>query len=75
MGGRCVALLTLTVSVLSCVPERNLRIWVFEDTDGDGQLTENDVVRLLRYFFLGDEPPAMGLGCTPIEGCPASCGG
>ena len=45
-----------------------------QDTDGDGVLTQNDALRLLKYFFLGESPPVGGLECIPIPGCPGGCG-
>ena len=44
-----------------------------QDVDGDGALTQNDVVRLLHYLFLEGAQPVNGLQCTAIPGCEPGC--
>ena len=44
-----------------------------QDTDGDGVLTVNDALRLLRFLYVAGPPPDKGSDCTVIEGCPAAC--
>jgi hypothetical protein len=45
-----------------------------QDIDGDGVLTVNDAVHLLRFLFLAGPPPEAGSACTPMPGCPRACG-
>jgi endoglucanase len=44
------------------------------DSSGDGTIDISDAVNVLGFLFLGGRPPALGTGCTPIAGCPDSCG-
>ena len=53
------------------MPEGNLAL---QDSDGDGVLTQNDALRVLRYLFLTGPPPANGVECAPIAGCSENCG-
>jgi hypothetical protein len=50
----------------------NLRLL---DLNGDGALDTTDPVNLLRYLFLRESPPALGLECIAITDCPAACPG
>jgi hypothetical protein len=47
--------------------------FVLHDIDGDGDLTVNDAIRVLRFLFLSGPPPDRGSECTPIPGCPDAC--
>ncbi len=43
------------------------------DINGDEGVNISDVVALLSYLFAGGEPPVLGTGCIPMEGCPTVC--
>lgn len=43
------------------------------DVDGSGSVDISDAISLLGYLFLGGRPPALGVECVPIEGCPDAC--
>lgn len=45
------------------------------DTNGDGNVDLSDAVAIFGFLFLGSSPPALGLECVPIAGCPEVCGG
>ena len=64
--------LTMRVTVAPCSTEAaNIRL---QDVDGDGVLTVNDAVYLLRYLFLAGAPPDAGVECQSIPGCLEACG-
>lgn len=44
-----------------------------QDADGDGVLTVNDALLLVRHLYLSGPPPEAGVGCVPIAGCPQAC--
>ena len=44
-----------------------------QDVDGDGSLTVNDGVHLLRYLYVGGPPPFGGAGCVSMPDCPSAC--
>ena len=41
--------------------------------DGSGLVNITDAVNLLSFLFQGGGPPALGLECVRIEGCPDAC--
>jgi len=43
-------------------------------SNGDETLDITDAVHGLQYLFAGGPPPALGIACRPIAGCPARCG-
>ena len=43
------------------------------DNDGSGLVNITDAVNLLSFLFQGGNPPALGLECVRIEGCPDAC--
>ena len=43
------------------------------DIDGDASVNLNDATYLLRYLFQMGTPPALGITCVPIVGCPDLC--
>ncbi|MBL04590.1 MAG: hypothetical protein CMJ99_03020 [Planctomycetes bacterium] len=43
------------------------------DSDGSGLVNITDAVNLLSFLFQGGGPPALGLECVRIEGCPDAC--
>jgi hypothetical protein len=45
------------------------------DVDQSGAVDVNDPVLLLSYLFLRGAPPALGVECVRIPGCPDACGG
>ena len=45
------------------------------DFNGDVAVDLTDAVSLLNYLFLSGSPPALGVNCVRIEGCPERCGG
>ncbi len=47
---------------------------LLHDVDASGAVNLTDAVFLLNYLFLGGPPPAGGLECVPIPGCPDACG-
>jgi hypothetical protein len=60
------------ITITPCATaEGNLAL---QDVDGDGSLTVNDAVYLLRYLFLAGPPPDAGSECAPIQGCTFACG-
>ena len=43
------------------------------DANGDRLTDVSDAIYVLNYLFAGGAPPALGVTCTPIEGCPEHC--
>ncbi len=43
------------------------------DMNGDADVNVTDVVHTLAYLFKAGAPPALGITCVPIVGCPAAC--
>ena len=43
------------------------------DNDGSGLVNITDAVNLLSFLFQGGNPPALGLECERIIGCPDAC--
>ena len=43
------------------------------DNDGSGLVNITDAVHILSFLFQGGGPPALGLECVRIEGCPDAC--
>ena len=43
-------------------------------TNGDASVNLSDAISMLGYLFLRGPPPALGVKCTPIDGCPDVCG-
>ena len=46
-----------------------------QDIDGDGVLTVNDALRVLKYLYLAGPPPHKGRRCAPMPGCSEVCFG
>lgn len=44
------------------------------DSDASGGVNLTDAIYLLSYLFLSGPPPALGVHCVEIEGCPDTCG-
>lgn len=44
------------------------------DSNGDGEIGLSDAVRVFGYLFQGSPPPALGVSCLPIAGCPDQSG-
>ena len=70
--GRDRCLVLLFEDLLNAPRETYLNLL---DFDGDGAPRLNDAVAILGYLFLEGSPPALGLGCVRIAGCPDMCGG
>lgn len=43
------------------------------DGNGDGRIDLADAIALLSYLFDHGDPPALGIQCRPVEGCPSRC--
>ncbi len=43
------------------------------DVNGDAGVNLNDAIHLLAYLFQRGAPPALGVTCVPIVGCPDAC--
>jgi hypothetical protein len=43
------------------------------DVNGDGKIDISDPVSILSFLFIGSGPPALGMECVPIFGCPEAC--
>ena len=43
------------------------------DFNGDGNVDLSDAVGALNFLFQGGAPPAIGVGCVVIDGCPEMC--
>lgn len=43
------------------------------DVNGDGIVNLTDAVHTLHFLFLHGEPPALGVGCVRMPGCPDAC--
>ncbi|MBN1419285.1 MAG: CotH kinase family protein [Planctomycetes bacterium] len=43
------------------------------DIGGDGAVDLADPILLLQYLFVDGPPPALGVDCVPIPGCPEMC--
>ncbi|MEM7222905.1 MAG: hypothetical protein AAF495_08015, partial [Pseudomonadota bacterium] len=43
------------------------------DSNASGRLDLTDGIYIFNYLFLGGTPPALGLECVEIEGCPTAC--
>ncbi len=44
------------------------------DSNGDTRVSLSDAVHVLAHLFRGGPPPALGMRCARIEGCPDTCG-
>jgi hypothetical protein len=43
------------------------------DVDGDRAVDLSDAIHLLAYIIGGGPPPALGVACVRIDGCPDAC--
>ncbi len=43
------------------------------DSNADGDLDLSDAIFALLFLFHGGEPPALGIECVEISGCPNAC--
>ena len=43
------------------------------DSDGNGRLMITDAIHLLGFIFQRGTPPALGVECLPVAGCPERC--
>ena len=55
---------------LPCTAEGNRLLL---DMNGDSALNVTDPVQLLDYLFQNGAPPALGVNCVLIDGCPTVC--
>ncbi len=46
---------------------------MLSDADGDGSVNLTDAVAILRYLFQEGTPPALGVSCVRVAGCPDVC--
>ena len=58
---------TLRLFVITCLDPRVDPAHVFG-------LNLSDAVVVFNYLFWGSAPPALGMECVRIEGCPDVCG-